>query len=191
MNRKLIAFAGLLPILGMGAAIVIGLGANDYSVVSQHMSELQLRGDYTTLVVKIGATLAGIGICAFAILGTIAAGRFSFMAFTALLFGAAMISNGLITMGSPLHGLMGLAIFSVLTPAFFVAEFPEWSDAPGFKVATLAVALIGMVYMWILLVGLDPAELRGLTQRASSVISFGWYGVAGLMIARRLSTRPA
>jgi hypothetical protein len=191
MIRRLTAFAGLLPIIGMGAAILIGFGAPDYSVVSQHMSELQLRGDYTTLVVQIGATLAGVGICAFGVLCTIAAGRFSFTALTALLFGAAMISNGLITMGSPWHGLMGLAIFSVLTPAFFVAEFPDWSGAPGFKLASLATALIGLGYMWILLVGLDPAELRGLTQRVSSVISFGWYGVAGLVIARRRSASAA
>jgi len=102
-----------------------------------------------------------------------------------------MVSNGLINMGSPWHGLMGLAIFSVLTPAFFLAEFPDWSTAPGFKPATLATALIGLAYMWTLLVGLDPAELRGLTQRVSSLITFGWYGLAGLVISRHLSRSHA
>ena len=40
----------------------------------------------------------------------------------AALFGAAMLANGVFPTGNPLHGLYGLAIFSILVPVFYASE---------------------------------------------------------------------
>ena len=37
-------------------------------------------------------------------------------------FGVGMMSNGILLIGSPLHGFYGLPIFSVLLPPAFTAE---------------------------------------------------------------------
>ncbi len=83
-----------------------------------------------------------------------------------------MTSAGIVPMGSPWHGIYGLAILSVLLPVFYSLEFEV---SPIFRQVSFAVSVLGLVYMWFLLVGLDPLDYRGLTQRSHSALSFGWF----------------
>lgn len=177
--------------LAMIAPILVGLFVADYNSVAQHMSELELRTDWIAWVVRFGAGVSGLSIMLFAVgcfllpqentSGVDQGGgvRFSFTGLVAMLFGVGMVSNGVFIIGSPLHGLYGLPIFSVLVPAFFVAEYARTAAADiwptWFTGFSLLVALLALIYMWALLVGFDPAAYRGLTQRTSTLVSFGWY----------------
>ena len=71
--------------------------------------------------------------------------------------------------------MYGLAVLSVLLPVFYCLEFEV---SPLFRQVSFAVSLIGLIYMWFLLVGLDPTDYRGLTQRCYSALSFGWFFMA-------------
>lgn len=159
--------------------IIAGFFADDYNPVSQHMSELELRGDLIAWAVRIGAITAGTSLSLFA-LGCLRLNAY-FSSLTSLLFGIAMISNGVFIIGSPLHGMYGLALFLVLVPGFFLAELPDYSSKAWFRPVSLLFALISLVFMWLLLVGLEPAEIRGLTQRLSVIFFFGWYGIVALL----------
>ncbi|MEM8635805.1 MAG: DUF998 domain-containing protein [Pseudomonadota bacterium] len=175
LSKQLMTIGAIAPI-AMGAPIVASFFASDYSWLSQHMSELQLRKDMFSAVVHGGAFIAGVALLAFAIGALLSGGIFT--AITTLAFGAGMMANGIFPMGSPLHGLYGIAMFLILTPPIFVGEFQTASEPRWFRNYSYATAIASLVYMWILLVGLDPEAYSGLTQRIGTLISFVWYAVA-------------
>ena len=154
--------------------------ASDYNWLSQHMSELQLRKDGFSLAVHGGAFVAGLALSSFAIGAFLRRGFFT--AITTLAFGIGMMANGIFPMGSPLHGLYGIAIFLILPPVIFVGEFQSASKPIWFRNYCYATAIASLTFMWLLLVGLEPAALRGLTQRMSTLVSFSWFAVAALQI---------
>ncbi|OUL16855.1 hypothetical protein B0X78_03725 [bacterium AM6] len=77
---------------------------------------------------------------------------------TSLLFGVSMVSNGVFTTGSPLHGLYGIGIFSILTPLLFLAEL---GPAASTRMAWIArvTSLLGMAYLWLMLSGFDRSPI--------------------------------
>ena len=46
------------------------------------------------------------------------------------------------------------------------------------------------VYFWSMLVGLDPIDYRGLTQRFASVFIFGWIAYLAFEIEKVRGTEP-
>lgn len=178
---------GVIAPLAMALPLILGFFVADYNSLSQHMSELQLRDPWIAWSVRAGAFIAGVSVCLFAIGCSVMHGkfRFSFTSLAAFAFGVGMISNGIFIIGSPLHGFYGLPIFLVLVPAFFVAEFHDIFPGKWFRDISLLTALLSLAYMWMLLVGFDPPEFRGLTQRAATMISFGWYALAAIVYQRR------
>lgn len=157
----------------MIAMIAISLFDPLHDPFTQHMSELVAGSWWSAIAIRVLPTIAGASIVLFGL------GCFSKSAYwsglAAVLFGAAMVSNGVIPTGTPWHGLYGLAIFSILVPAFVAAEFPV---TPTLRQVSLATAFLALIYMWALVfVGLDPPEYRGITQRVFSAIAFGWFAL--------------
>ena len=164
--------------LTMVAPMLLGCFVGDYDSLSQHMSELELRTGTVAWIVRVAAILAGLSILGFAA-GLILDSRRVRLALTPWIAAAVlvgMISNGVLVIGSPLHGLYGLPIFSVLLPVAFCAEYQSsWRLTPAFICISTWAAALTLLYMWSLLAGFDPEAYRGLTQRAATLVMFGWF----------------
>lgn len=177
MSSLLFGQARLLPLV-MIVPILLGLAVDDYDSLSQHMSELELRTGVVSWAVRISAFLAGASIAGFGLGLMLDERRVRFAAtpWIAIAFGIGMMSNGIFLIGSPLHGLYGLPIFSVLLPVAFSAEYREvWGLRAGFIRLSCWLAVLNLTYMWGLLVGFDPEGYTGLTQRLATVVMFGWF----------------
>ncbi|MDN3646305.1 DUF998 domain-containing protein [Pontixanthobacter aestiaquae] len=159
----------------MTLLVVFSLFVPGHDPVSQHMSELVFGPAWAAWVDTALTVVAGISVCLFAV--GAAYSRAWFTALNAFAFGAAMISSGIVPTGSPLHGLYGLALFSVLVPASFAAEALAPQNKSGLVLYSLATSTFGLIYMWALLIGLDPEGLSGLTQRIATLVAFIWFGV--------------
>ncbi|MEM9170505.1 MAG: DUF998 domain-containing protein [Pseudomonadota bacterium] len=170
--------------LAMLPPIVIGLFVADYNWLAQHMSELQLRAAPIAWTIRIGAATAGVSVFLFAVgcLFLRCGVQFSWTFLAAALFGAGMVGNGVFPIGSPLHGLYGLPIFMSLVPAFFVAEFPRAAPGGWFRHVSLASAFVSLAYLWGMLIGIEPEAYRGATQRAATLVTFGWYAAAAFAV---------
>ena len=156
--------------------------------IGQHMSESIAASWWSAIAIRVLPCIMGASLVLFGF-GCMGRGRgWSWAGLSAILFGAAMISAGIVPMGSPWHGMYGLAVFSVLVPAFYVAEFPV---SKAMRQVSLAASFLGLVYMWPLFIGLDPPEYRGLTQRLSTLVSFGWVGLAALSYTKAEASRAA
>jgi hypothetical protein len=183
MSRILLKLSSVLPWLGMLVPMAAGWLVPGYSSVGQHMSELELVGGAAAWATRAGALLAGLAIIGFGVALLLRAPRMPFTAAAALVFGLSMASNGVFTMGSPLHGLYAVGMSVILVPALFAAESP---DAAGRKDwLSLSAAGLNLLYMWALLTKLDPAAIHGLTQRLACVPMFGWFGYASLRLLRQ------
>lgn len=188
MKPILIRQVLVIPFGAMLVPILISLFLPDYSSISQHISEVALLDHPVAIVQRAAAIAAGTSILLFGVgLILLSAGNFRFTAVATSVFAASMISNGVVVMGSPWHGLYGLGMFMVLVPAFFASEIPHgWSDWARYRNMAMAVALFNLTYMWLLISGLEPQEFRGLTQRAATVVIFGWYTLAGYSVLQNL-----
>lgn len=170
----------VLPLLGMLIPMVVGLFVPGYSSIHQHMSELELLSPNIAMACRVGAIIAGGSIVGFAIALLLHGGsRYAFTALAAVIFGISMVSNGVFTMGSPLHGLYAIGLTVILCPAFFAAERGEGRDY-----LSLTIAFLVLVYMWALMTGIDPAATRGLTQRLITIPMFGWFGYASWLVLK-------
>ena len=160
----------------MLVAMLTGFLLPGYSSFSQHISEMTVLNHLAASVTRGAAVVTGTSLFLFS-LGLVLSfsTRFAFTAVAAALGGAAMMSGGIFIMGHPLHGLHALALFNVLTPAFFAAEL-----GAGQRIIklSLAASLVTLIYFWLQISNFDPHELRGLTQRFAVVVMFGWYAIA-------------
>lgn len=180
MKLILVRQATVVPLAAMLTPILIAFTLPGYSSISQHISEVALLDHPIAIVQRCAATVTGLSILLFGIgLVLLAPGRFRFTAVAATAFAASMISNGIVVMGSPLHGLYGLGLFMVLVPAFFAAELPQEWHGQRIRSLSMLAALLNLVYMWLMLSGLESAKFAGLTQRVATVIVFVWYAFAG------------
>ncbi|ANU06720.1 DUF998 domain-containing protein [Paraurantiacibacter namhicola] len=182
---------GIIAPVAMVIPMLLSPFVPGFDSFASHLSEYQLGPEWISAIVRISAALAGTSIIAFSIGLLLAKGgiSWSWSALAGFAFGLAMLFNGIFVAGDPRHGLYGLAIFAVLLPAFFATEFSDWLTPVG-KQISLFVAFAGLFYMWFLLVGLDPAEYRGLTQRAYILLSFGWFLVPFMAAGRQRTASP-
>ncbi|MEM9502213.1 MAG: hypothetical protein AAF941_10270 [Pseudomonadota bacterium] len=173
-SSRLIA-QGWIAAAAMALMVVLSLFDPLHDSMTQHMSEIISGSWWSALAIRVLPGVMGVSIFLFG-LGCFGRSRgWSWSGIASLLFGAAMVANGVFPAGNPLHGLYGLAVFSVLVPVFYAAEYPAKT---AFKQVSLAVAFVSLLYMWLLLVGLEPPEYRGMTQRVASLASFGWFALA-------------
>jgi hypothetical protein len=184
LKIALIRQAIVIPLGSMLVPILIAFTLPGYSSLSQHISEVALLDHPIALIQRLAALAAGISILLFSLgLFLWPIRGFGFSAFAAALFGASMISNGVFVMGSPLHGLYGMGLFMALVPAFFAAELRGALGAHPICKVSMAVAVFNLFYLWLMLSGFDPQEFRGMTQRAATVVIFGWYSLAAYSLA--------
>ena len=156
--------------LAMITMITLSLFDPLHDPLTQHMSELASGSWWTSIAVRVLPGIMGLSIIAFG-LGCL--GRSAiWTGISSVLFGAAMLTNGIFPTGNPLHGLYGLAIFSVLVPVFYAAEL---NPPPALRQLCFAASFIALIYMWGLLAGLEPSAIRGVTQRVASLVAFGWF----------------
>ena len=112
---------------------------------------------------RAGGLLAGISIIGFALaLVSKDAQSLPFTSVAAFVFGISMVSNGLFTIGSPLHGLYAIGLSVILVPAFFAAE----CDRPQLAGISLAAATLVLDYTWALMTGVEPAATKGVLPNA-------------------------
>lgn len=185
LKNILIKQAAVIPLGAMLVPILIAFFLPGYSSISQHISEVALLDHPIALIQRGAALITGVSITLFGTWLFMAKGA-KYTAVSAALFGASMISNGVFVMGSPLHGLYGLGFFMVLVPAFFATESaPASGKLQNFS---MFVALAIMLYLWLMISGLDPQNFRGLTQRVATLVIFGWYSVASYSLLRHSSS---
>ncbi|MEH6419834.1 DUF998 domain-containing protein [Pseudomonas sp. CGJS7] len=173
-----------VPIGAMLALIAFAFAVPGYDPVSQHLSELGLMPGLPAHAVQAAAAISGAAIVVFSVSLLAQGKRFALTALTSTLFGISMLSNGLFTTGSPLHGLYGVGIFSVLTPLLFLVELgPQASPLMG-RVSRWT-SLLAMIYLWVMVAGLDPPAYRGLSQRIALLPAFAWYTFAAIELRRQ------
>ncbi|WP_266181909.1 DUF998 domain-containing protein [Dyella humicola] len=181
MRTLLLRQAVVLPLAGMLIPMLVGFFLLGYSSIHQHMSELELQSPAASMACRAGGFIAGISIIGFALaLVSKDRQRLPFTSVAAFVFGISMVSNGVFTMGSPLHGLYAIGMSVILVPAFFAAE----RDRPTDHISLAAAALV-LIYMWALLTGVEPAATKGRTQRLVVIPMFGWFGYASLKLLER------
>lgn len=187
VTRFLLGLGAVVPLAAMLVPVLIALTLPGYSSISEHISAVALLDHPIAQIQRAAAIAAGaaVGLFGLALLPR----GFRFTALAAAAVAAAMISNGIVVMGSPLHGLYGLGLFMALVPALFAAELPpEWCERRVAQVS-MACAVLNLTYLWLLFAGLDPPEYRGLTQRIAIVVTWGWYAVAGAAALRNIGRR--
>lgn len=186
---RLLLKAGFVPLFWFliwstaGAAV-----APDYHWVSQQVSELGPLGGMPEVFEQI----AGLGTGLFFILFAIGLWResdrpFALGALAWMVFGIAMLSNGIWRMGGPMHGLYAVGIINLIAPAMACLDSERLRSDRGFYAITAICSLAGVLYLWLNLLGFDPEGYRGLTQRLFSSINSLW----PLMAARCLLRRTA
>jgi hypothetical protein len=136
-----------------------------------------------TYAEQAAGMISGTAILVFSLSLLTQGRRFALTALTSTLFGVCMLSNGIFTTGSPLHGLYGVGMFSVLTPLLFVVELGVQASTRIGRVSRWT-SLVAMTYLWLMMVGLDPLPYHGLTQRIALLPAFGWYTFAAMELRR-------
>lgn len=154
---------------------IAALIAPGYSPIESHVSVNSLAQGWPLWLTNSAGLISGAGLLAFGA-GVWAASRrvFAGGALCWIIFGVAMVANGIWPMGSPMHGLYVIGIFNILAPALTVLECREEGLRQDMIPITVFCSLMGMLYLWLNLVGLDPEGYRGLTQRVFGSINFLW-----------------
>ncbi len=189
MRRIIFRVTAVFPLAAMLVLMIWSLFVPGYSSTAQHLSELDLLHHPIAMAARIVSFIVGLPLVAFGV--TLLFGKAPRMVFTgatSLLLGASMISTGIFLMGSPLHGLYGVAIVLILVPACYAAELPRRNETRLDVTISLIVASANLAYVWLLLNNLEPHAVRGLTQRISILITFGWYSYASTALLRIISS---
>jgi len=155
--------------------MIAGFFAVDYSPISSHASVMTLQDNLSHPIVSTGALLTGVSLIVFGI----AIWRASKLSISGgaicwVLFGIAMIANGIWPMGSPMHGLYIIGIANILAPALTLLDIRNESLRQKLYGVTTFISLASLFYVWILLNGFDPDGFQGLTQRLFASIGYLW-----------------
>ncbi len=186
--KKLLALSfyqgALIPVWGI-ALLSVGFLTPGHDSISQHLSVIGLNPAPWSVILQVISIGLGVSVCLYSISASYVLKKFAWLTLPSLAFGVAMIFNGLYKMGSPLHGLYGMAFFSPMVPILFALEFKHKINSNNFVVYSIITSLIGMIYMWLMLTQLDPHGYIGLTQRIFIMAITMWYGIAAYLLWRR------
>lgn len=174
-SSHLIRQAQYLPFIAL-LQIALGLIANDYNSMSQHISELGVRDNALGFGIRVLALLLGGSLFLFCVgLFQSAVNRFNLSLFMLAIFSLAMISNGLYKMGSPMHGLFGLGMIITLIPIGLACDFYQPRTANAIRITAAITSFLSFIYMWAGIVGLEPEAYAGLIQRVIMLINLCWF----------------
>ncbi len=173
--KILIKQATIIPLLFFVPVFISGALVEGYDLIKQHASEITIT-DFETAkaILNSGAILTGLSCIILALGIAINFKKFYISCVLLVLFGISMVSNGLYPMGTAMHGFYGMGLALMILPFIACYEMKNEKMSPLFFKVTLISGFIIFVYFWSMLVGLDPANYRGLTQRIASVFIFGW-----------------
>jgi hypothetical protein len=107
-----------------------------------------------------------------------------------MVFGVSMMSNGIWRMGGPMHGLYAIGLAVLVAPALAFMDSTRLRDNRTVFAMTVFCSLAGVLYLWLNLMGFDPHDYRGLTQRVFSSINSLWPFAAAMMLLRSDSVKP-
>lgn len=163
----------------------VGFLTPGHDSIAQHLSVIGLNPAPWSGILQVVSICLGVSVCLYSISASFVLKKFAWFALPSLAFGVAMIFNGLYKMGSPMHGLYGMAFFSPLVPILFALEFKNKLNSSHFVVYSIITSLIGMIYMWLMLTQLDPHGYIGLTQRIFIIVITLWYGIGAYLLWRQ------
>ena len=170
----------ILPLLFFIPVFISGYLVDDYNPISQHASEITLtKFETAKTILNIGAILTGLSCILFSF-GTLLLShkRLFLSSILIFIFGISMISNGLFPMGNPMHGFYGIGLSLIMLPFICCYEMKNVIKEKRFFRLSIFSGIIIFIYFWSMLIGLDPENYRGLTQRLASVVIFGWIAYA-------------
>jgi len=173
---RLLLKAGYLPLpTWLIISTIAGFLAENYSPIASHVSVMTLQDGPAHLLVNIAAQITGIALIAFGI-GIWAHSRrlISVGALGWILFGIAMVTNGIWPMGSPMHGFYIIGVFNIIAPAMTLLDIRNEALREKLHTVTAFVSLSGMLYLWLLLTGFEPEGYSGLFQRVFGSINYLW-----------------
>lgn len=173
--KNLIKQATLIPILFFVPVFISGGLVEGYDLIKQHASEITIT-DFETAktILNSGAILTGLSCILLALGIVINFRKFYISSILLAIFGISMVSNGLYPMGTAMHGFYGMGLSLMILPFVACYEMKNERISQLFFRVTLISGFIIFVYFWSMLIGLDPFNYRGLTQRIASVFIFGW-----------------
>ncbi|MGY0393115.1 DUF998 domain-containing protein [Bizionia sp. KMM 8389] len=185
--KYLIKQAVIIPILFFVPVFIAGFLTENYNLIEQHASEITLtNSDTAKSVINSGAILTGLSCILLAIGIIINFKKFLMTSILLIIFGISMVSNGLYPMGTIMHGFYGFGMSLMILPFIACYELKNENIKKVFFKISLICGFVIFIYLWSMLVGLDPANFRGLTQRIASLFIFGWIAY----LAFELSKKP-
>ena len=185
--KYLIKQAVIIPILFFIPVFIAGFLTDGYNLIEQHASEITLTDfDTAKTVISSGAILTGLSCIILAIGIFLNFKKFLMTSILLIIFGISMISNGIYPMGTIMHGFYGFGLTLMILPFIACYELKNENIKNDFFRISLICGFVIFVYLWSMLVGLDPTNYRGLTQRIASVFIFGWIAY----LAFELSKKP-
>lgn len=173
--KYLIKQAIIIPIFYFIPVLVAGLLVENYDLVKQHASEITISNFYyAKLIINIGFILTGLSIILFAlgIIGNLK--KLYISSILLIIFGLSMVSNGLYPMGNNMHGFYGIGLSQMLLPFVVCYELKNENIKKLFFNISLITGFVIFIYFWTMIIGFDPSNYKGLTQRVASAFIFGW-----------------
>lgn len=191
--NKYLLLAGALPLPWFLFWLTIGgFFAPEYNSISQHGSELFSVGGLPTLCLRFAAIGSGLAFILFGIgIWRITTSGRGLGAIAWVIFGLAMVSNGIWPMGSPMHGLYGVGFVTLIAQAMSHLDLSDRLTRPWHYLLTAAVSAMGILYLWLNLTGFDPEAYRGATQRLFSSINSLWpFAISLWLVYREKELKP-
>ncbi len=175
-TSALLAKAGFIPLPAwLGLSTLAGLLAVGYDPIASHVSVMTLEDNLSHTLANIAALAVGLSLLVFGTAVWAISGRvFSAGAACWMIFGVAMISNGIWPMGTPMHGFYVIGIFNILAPALSLLDVQSAELRSKLYAVTVFVSLAGVTYLWLLLTGFEPEGYSGLFQRFFGSINLVW-----------------
>ena len=177
----------IIPIFFFIPVIIAGILVPNYDAVKQQASEITISNIESAInIINTGALLTGLScfLLAFGII--LKFKKFYISSILLTIFGFSMISNGIYPMGTIMHGFYGIGLTLMILPFIVCYELKNENISKLFFKITLISGFIIFFYLWSQLVGLDPNNYKGLTQRIASVFIFGWIGYFAFELSKNL-----
>ena len=190
--RNLIKQAVLIPLLFFVPVFVSGILIDGYNFIQQHASEITLTDNsLAKTILNSGAVFTGLS-CVIMALGIVLNLKKHYLSsFLLAVFGVSMISNGMYPMGTAMHGLYGAGLTLMILPFIACYELKNEKVSKLFFRVSLIFGSVIFVYLWSMLVGLDPANYKGLTQRIASMFIFGWIAYFAFELTKTVTNKSA
>ncbi len=173
----------LFSIVNIGIGFVI----SGFNPLAQTISEVALEAPVFAYTHRAADIAIGLSMCIFGVaLNALSNRKISFSMISICLLGASMISAGIWTLESPLHGLYNLSIYMIVVPIVFALEFKKQINSRSFETFCLITAFVHVFVFWCIYAGFIPREYNGIIQRTWAVLTMGWFGVAAHYTLQRV-----